>query len=75
MSKSWLEKMDRPVVEISPMSDVQSPKSAEPVRGHYHFNKTAVPAKQSGDCLPGRRQHCWIGGRCWFCDKRRNKKR
>lgn len=62
MSKSWLEQMDTPVALVVP------------VRGQSHFNKSAQPARVQGHCLPGRSNHSWLNGRCYWCNKPRTAK-
>lgn len=66
--KSFLEQMDTPVIKISAVT------SAEPVRGHSRFNTTAPAPKRGGHCLPGRANHSWINGRCYWCSVKRGKR-
>jgi hypothetical protein len=66
--KSWLEELSTPVIEIKAVG------SAEPVRGYTHFNKSAPAARVQGHCLPGRRSHSWLNGRCYWCNAPRGKR-
>jgi len=58
MSKSWLEKMDRPVLAISGLKHRgQNPR-----------------ARKASRCIGTRKNHSWVNGRCFWCSKPRNAK-
>lgn len=58
--------MDTPVIKIEAVG------SAAPVRGHSHFNKSTKATKGSGRCVGTRKNHAWVNGYCFWCDKPRN---
>lgn len=61
MKKSWLEELDTPVIQLAAIT------SAKPVRGHGRVRRT-------GRCFGTRKNHQWINGRCFWCDKPRNER-